>query len=186
MGDLHEAPAPIGKGEPGQAQAEPIQIWLSAAGGEQWPLEQPPQFQVRVQNVSDRDVWMIGVLPGSEGLRYPHYVAEIEGPSGPVPVRLPEDLDYVPGLRPDDFVRLSPGESFDPQGEGFVPVQQLAWFRPAQPGRYRLRLRFDATDDDLRKWLGHTPVPDRPRVERLIGLVPPVRVWSNTLEIEFD
>jgi hypothetical protein len=179
--------APLGReAGPDPGLGEPIQIWLAAAGGEHWPVDRPPRFEVRVRNVSEDEVWMVGVLPGSEGLRYPQYVAEIEGPSGPVTPRFPEDLDYVPGLRPEAFVRLAPGESFDPQGEGFVPIQQLAWFRPPRPGRYRLRLCFDATAGDVRLWLGHTPVPDRARVERLIRRVPPVRVWSNILEIEFD
>jgi hypothetical protein len=84
-------------------------------------------------------------------------------------------------------VQLAPGESFDPQhGKGFIPIQQLAWFKPAEPGTYRLRIRFDATEQDPRQWLGQTPVHDRSKVERLINQVPRVEVKSNTLEIEFQ
>lgn len=166
---------------------EPIQVELSSAKGARQRLDEPLDLSVRITNVSDKPLWMVGVLPGSEGLRYPQYVAEIEGPSGRVPIRFPEELDYVRGLRPEDFVRLAPGESFDPQeGKSFIPIQQLAWFKPAEPGRYRLRLHVDATAEDPREWMGHTFVRDQRQVETLIRQVPRVEVWSNTLEIEFD
>jgi hypothetical protein len=165
----------------------PIRIDLRSAKGTQQPLDEPLDLSVQITNVSDDPVWIVGVLPGSEGLRYPQYTAEIEGPSGPVEMPFPEGLDYARGLQPEDFVRLAPGESFDPQkGKGFIPVQQLAWFKPTQPGRYRLRLRFDATESDPRQWMGHTFVRDQRRVENLIQQVPHVEVQSNTLEIEFD
>jgi len=166
--------------------AGPIRIELQSEKGTELPLDEPLDLAVRVTNVSDEPLWMVGVLPGSEGLRYPYYLAEIEGPAGPVLLQFPEDLDYVRALRPEDFVRLAPGESFDPQGRSFIPIQQLAWFRPSRPGRYRLRLCFDATTRDPRQWLGQTPVRSQRTVERLIRQVPPVRVWSNALEIEFD
>jgi hypothetical protein len=141
---------------------------------------------VWITNVSEEPVWMVGVLPGSEGLRYPHYVVEIVGPAGPIQVQFPEALDYVRGLRSGDFVRLAPGGSFDPQGEGFVPIQQLAWFKPSEPGTYRLRICFDATAQDPRQWLGHTSVRDQHKVEGLLAQVPRVKVWSNALEINVD
>jgi len=164
----------------------PIEIELVSGKGLQQPLDEPLELSVQITNVSDEAIWMVGVLPGSEGLRYPLYVAEIEGPSGSVGTRFPEALDYVRGMHPEDFVRLPPGESFDPQeGKGFIPIQQLAWFRPTEPGKYRLRLHFDATAEDPREWMGHTFVRDRRKVETLIQQVPRVAVWSNTLEIEF-
>lgn len=168
------------------AEGSPIRIDLCSTKGCRQPLTEPGDFSVRITNISEGPIWMVGVLPGSEGLRYPYYLAEIEGPLGPVSVQFPEELDYVRGLQPEDFVRLGPGESFDPQGKGFVPIQQLAWFKPAKPGKYRLRLQFDAAAKNPRQWLGHTLVRDHQEVERLIGRVPPVTVWSNVLEIEFD
>lgn len=165
---------------------EPIKIELKSAKNAYQSLDEAPELSVQITNVSDRPVWMVGVLPGSEGLRYPQYVAEIEGPSGPMQAPFPESLDYARGLRPEDFVRLDPGESFDPQqGRGFIPIQQLAWFKPSEPGTYRLRLRFDATAEDPREWLGHTFIRDQRTVESLLKQVPKVKVESNDLEIEF-
>lgn len=174
-----------GKHVPGEVE-KPIKLELLAPTG---PIESPDRplgLSVRVTNISDVPVWMVGVLPGSDGLRYPHYIAEIEGPSGPVQMGFPEALDYIPGLRSENFVQLAPGESFDPQGKGFIPIQQLAWFKPAEPGTYRVRLHFDATAQDPQQWMGHTAVRDRLEVESLIRKVPPVRVSSNTLEIKID
>jgi hypothetical protein len=141
---------------------------------------------VLITNISEKPIWMVGVLPGSDGLRYPQYVARIEGPGGTIPARLPEDLDYVRGLQARDFVQLEPGQCFDPESGGFIPVQRLARFKPSQPGGYSFRLKFDATERDPLRWLGHTHITDRDRVEELIERVPAVSVWSNTLEIEFD
>jgi hypothetical protein len=167
--------------------SKPIKIELSSTKGTQQSLDEPLDLSVQIINVSDRPVWMVGVLPGSEGLRYPQYEAEIEGPSGPVEMPFFEGVDYARGLQPDDFVQLAPGESFDPQkGKGFIPIQRLAWFKPAEPGTYRLRLHLDATADDPREWMGQTYVRERQRVESLLKQVPQVDVWSNTLEIKFD
>ena len=166
---------------------EPIRIELTSAKGLHQRIGEPLDLLVQIINVSEDPVWMVGVLPGSEGLRYPQYTAEIEGPSGPVELWPPEGLDYARGLQADDFVQLAPGESFDPQkGKGFIPIQPLAWFMPTEPGTYRLRLRFDATAEDSRLWMGQTPVRDRTRVERLIKQVPQVEVCSNTLELECE
>jgi hypothetical protein len=163
----------------------PIKIELGGAGKPRQSLGGPLAFSVQVSNLSDEPIWLVGVLPGSDGLRYPQYVPEIEGPAGPIQVQSPEALDYVPGLRPEDFVLLAPGESFDPQGKGFIPIQPLAWFRPSEPGKYRFRVRFDSTALDPRDWMGNTHVPHVQKVEGLIKQVPKVQVWSNTLEIEF-
>ncbi len=165
---------------------EPIKVELSAPRGTQQPLDEPPELSVCVTNVSDKPVWMVGVLPGSEGLRYPRYEVEIEGPSGPAKRPFPEGMDYGRGLQPDDFVRLDPGESFDPQaGKDFIPIQELAWFKPEEPGTYRFRLRVDTTAQDPREWLGHTYVRERKRVQDLIERVPKVEVTSDPVEIEF-
>jgi hypothetical protein len=166
---------------------EPLKLEISSDKGAHQSLDEPLALSVRLTNVSDRPLWVVGVLPGSEGLRYPQYMAEIEGPSGPVQKPFPEGLDYARGLSPDDFVRLAPGESFDPQqGKGFIPIQQLAWFKPPEPGKYRLQLRYDTTETDPRAWMGHTYVREQRQVESLIQQVPHVQVKSNTLEIEFN
>jgi len=173
--------------EPGAADPGPIEIELVSGKGPHQSLDEPVDLSVRITNVSDEALWMVGVLPGSDGLRYPRYTAEIEGPSGPMQQPFAEGLDYARGLQSEDFIRLRPSESFDPQqGKRFIPIQQLAWFQPSEPGRYRFRLQFDATADDPRQWLGQTPVRDRTRVERLIQQVPQVKVWSNILEIECE
>ena len=166
---------------------QPIQIELTSAKGARQLLGEPPDLSVRVVNTSDEPVWMVGVLPGSEGMRYPRYEVEIEGPSGQAARPFPEGMDYARGLQPTDFKRLAPGESFDPQeGRQFIPIQQLAWFKPSQPGTYRFRVRLDTREENPREWLGHTYVRDQAKVMAMLQQVPKVEVESNTLEIEFD
>jgi hypothetical protein len=166
---------------------QPIQIELTSAKGARQPLSEPPELSVRVTNTSDEPVWMVGVLPGSEGMRYPRYEVEIEGPSGRAVPPFPEGMDYARGLQPADFKRLAPGESFDPQeGRQFIPIQQLAWFKPSRPGTYRFRVRLDTQEENPREWLGHTYVRDPDKVITMLRQVPKIQVESNILEIEFD
>ena len=185
---VNESTGPVSEsGISGSSGADPpFKIELRADGGSRLSLQDDISVSVRITNTADEPIWMVGVVPGSDGLRYPLYVAEIKGPEGTVPVRLPEDLDYVRGLQSKDFVRLAPGQSFDPEGDGFITIQHLDWFKPTQPGKYRFRIKFDATNPDPRQWLGHTRITDRRKIEDLIRRVPPFRVWSNTLEIQFD
>ena len=164
----------------------PIKIEIRSDRSSQGSLGEPLELAVEITNVSDQPVWLVGVLPGSERFRYPRYIAEIDGPGGPVSLPAPEALDYAPGLQVDDFVQLAPGESFDPQGERFIPIQQLAWFKPPKRGRYRFRVCFDSTSRDPREWVGHTHTRHRSQVEKLVVQVPKIQVWSNLLEIEFD
>jgi hypothetical protein len=164
----------------------PIRIDLASKAGLRLGPTDSLELDVTITNICGEPIWMVGVLPGSEGLRYPHYTAEIEGPSGTVRSRFPEALDYLPAPRAGQFVQLGPGESFDPQGTGFVPIQHLAWFQPTEAGAYRFRLCLDTEAPDLRDWLGHTPVREPERVEALIRQVPRLKVWSNMLVITFS
>ena len=72
------------KGKDRPTGENPIRLELESATGSQHDLSRPLDLSVRITNVSDEPIWMVGVLPGSEGLRYPQYQVEIEGPSGPV------------------------------------------------------------------------------------------------------
>jgi hypothetical protein len=174
-----------GSGGPAAEPRGSIKIEIRSARGLRQSLQDPLDLTVEITNISDQPLWLVGVLPGSDGFRYPRYVAQIDGPSGPVSLLPPEALDYGPSLQVGHFVQLAPGEGFDPQGEGFIPVQGFLRFKPQEPGRYRFRLCFDGTSSAPREWLGHTHVRHRSQVEKLVGQVPKVWVWSNLLEIEF-
>ncbi|NGO11871.1 hypothetical protein G5C60_30785, partial [Streptomyces sp. HC44] len=59
------------------------------------PVGRPAQVRVEIRNTGDRDLWIAGVLDGSEsGLRYPHYL--------PVVTRAGDDTMVARPAPPED------------------------------------------------------------------------------------
>lgn len=148
------------------------------------PVGASLSVQVEVRNVSDRPLWMIGVLEGSEvGFRYPHYRPTVTGPE---PISEPEALPHfgnVAPLRLDDFHRLAPGESFDPtrpvHGAHYHPLLTFTSFRPPGPGRYTLQLTLSTESRDPTEWLGIIETPNKAAILDRLADVPRLRITSN-------
>ncbi|GLZ35857.1 hypothetical protein Lesp02_80440 [Lentzea sp. NBRC 105346] len=141
------------------------------AGGEARPVE------VEIRNTGDSPVRFVGVVDGSEhGLRYPHYRPSIT--CGGVLVATPEPAEdpLVGPLREQDFRLLAPGESFDPAGEGFLPLVTFAW-RPDGPGVYRYALEVSTESESPQDWLGR--FGQDPSVIPLIAEVPRLTVAGD-------
>lgn len=146
----------------------------------------PIPVSVRVRNVSDDPIVIVGVLDGSEaGVRFPHYSTQITG-TGDVPAAAIE-FDMLAPIRPTDFRRLAPGEEFDPTdrlvSSGYLPLVRFNDFRPPAPGRYELRLTLATDADDPSAWFGTWNQQDTERITALVAQVPRVRVESNALVI---
>ncbi|MFD7712151.1 hypothetical protein ACFV6E_37030 [Streptomyces sp. NPDC059785] len=153
----------------------------------------PPRVEVR--NAGDGDVWIAGVLDGSEhGLRYPRYtpaVVRVGGAGGNAVVAAPAPAEdpLVGPLRPDDLRRLAPGESFDPTtGPGCLPLLTFATFAPAAPGRYRYTLTLSTDADRPEQWLGGFSLPkgaDRETLLALVARIPRTTVSATPAEVTF-
>jgi hypothetical protein len=145
--------------------------------------------RVEVRNTSAADVWMVGVVDGSEhGVRYPYYrpSVELEGAVVSEPAA-PED-PLVGPLRTVDFRRLAPGEAFDPTrrdgGAAYLPLATFATFAPSEPGRYRYALTLSTESGDPAEWLGRfNQDAEREAVLELIARVPRITVTS-ALEVD--
>lgn len=140
----------------------------------------------RIRNISDRPLWLVGVLDGSEmALRYPLYIPEISD-NYKVPI-LPRDA-MVQAIREKDFVLVEPGMSFDPEMKidnfGFYRIWAFSSFKPKSAGEYKIKLKFSTDSDQPRKWLGRGMVQNQDRVLKLIGDVPKLIVESNELVIK--
>ena len=148
----------------------------------------PVYVSVEVRNISNRPLWMVGVLDGSEiGFRYPHYQPVIAGPE-PLPAPELGDCGNVAPLRLSDFRHLVPNEGFDPtdarDGAGYLPLRTFTNFRPPVPGRYELRLIVSTESLQVEEWLGILEYPGKEAVLARLALVPRVRVESNLLVVE--
>jgi hypothetical protein len=161
-----------------------VVLALHVADGPQ-PLGEPVRIVVEIRNANASDVWMVGVLDGSEeGVRYPHYRPSVtlEGVVLAAPPR-PEDPLVAP-LRVADFRRLDPGEAFDPtrseEGAAYLPLSTFATFRPPQPAIYRYALTLSTESDHPDEWLGRFGQDEaRADVLDLVAHVPRVTVVSS-------
>jgi hypothetical protein len=162
---------------------------LRASGGSHRAGE-PASIAVELRNVSERSLWVVGVLSGSEeGLRYPHYRPEVR--SGGRVVALPgppEDPLFGP-LRPSDFRLLEPGQAFDPtRREGGAAYRALSTFHAPvlrERGRYELRLSMSTESARPEEWLGRFG-QDEVRAEVLarVALVPRVTIAAEPLWLD--
>jgi hypothetical protein len=148
--------------------------------------------RVRVTNTGSRDVWFVGNLDGSEaGYRYPHYTPRISGPEEASLGEGPFWCGTVVPLRIEDFVRLEPGQSFDPtqpsNGAGFQPLHLFSRYTPSTPGRYELSLTISTEGASEEDW-GVIPVdyPGKQAISEKLQQVPRGAAESNRLIIQVE
>ena len=139
---------------------------------------EPVPVGVRVTNVGERPVQMVGVVDGSEtGQRFPYYLPAIRAGDTVVRPGLPED-PLVGPLRRSDVILLPPGDSFDPtsaDGHAYLPLSTFANFQPLSPGRYTFELTLDTRAPDPARWLGRFGQDaEREAVLAAVRTIPPV------------
>jgi hypothetical protein len=144
---------------------------------------------VEVRNESAREVWLVGVVDGSEdAVRYPHWRPAVTREGALEAAPPPPEDPLVGPLRAADFRRLGPGESFDPTrpegGAAYLPLSTFATFVPSQAGSYRFMLELSTESPRPEAWLGRFGQDaERERVLELVGRVPRLTVASNVLEV---
>lgn len=167
--------------EGGQEPA--LVLVLRAPAGPQ-PLGQPLAVIVEVRNASSSDVWMVGVIDGSEeGVRYPHYRPSVTRSGAVVAAPPPPEDPLVGPLRTSDFRQLGPGEAFDPtrgNGAAYLPLSTFASFHPSQPGAYRYELTLSTEGGQPEDWLGRFgQETERAAVLDLVARVPRLTLTSD-------
>ncbi|MGH2750613.1 MAG: hypothetical protein ACRDK3_07035 [Actinomycetota bacterium] len=146
--------------------------------------------RVELRNEGPDELWMVGVVDGSEGgVRYPHYLPTVSREGRVVAQPPPPEDPLVGPLRAVDFRRLAPGEAFDPteprQGAAYLPLSTLTNFIPLESGKYGYRVELSTESDHPDEWLGRfNQEGEREAVLALIAKVPRLRVASNSLEVE--
>jgi hypothetical protein len=107
--------------------------------------------RVELRNSGDEDLWIVGVLDGSEtGTRYPHWLPSIRQGEVMVAGRPRAEDPMVGPLRAEDFRRLRPGEGFDPGR-----LATFAAFAPPAPGSYTYSLEVSTESGSAEAWLGY-------------------------------
>jgi hypothetical protein len=153
------------------------------------PVGAPVAVTVEIRNIGDRELWMVGVLDGSEGgVRFPRYEPSVTLEDDVVAAPSSPEDPLVGPLRPTDFKRLTPGESFDPSdpsgAAAYLPLSTFANFIPRSPGTYRYVLALSTESDAPERWLGRfNQDAERNAVLDLVQRVPRLTL-SNAVEVE--
>jgi hypothetical protein len=156
------------------------------------PQGRPVALQIEVRNVGDRDLWMVGVLDGSEGgVRYPHYAPAVLRDGVTVAAPGPAEDPLVARLRVEDFRRLAPGASFDPtspgEGAAYQPLSTFATWACPEAGEYQYVLGLSTTSEDPEQWLGRVgPAADAEQLRDLIARVPRLNTTSDVLTVRIS
>jgi len=130
------------------------------------PVGRPAPVRARLRNDGPDDLWIAGVLDGSEtGTRYPIWRPAIEHGGALVAAPGPPEDPLVGPLRREDLHRLAPGEAFDPGR-----LATFATFAPAEPGDYVYRLELSTEAPRPEDWLGR--FNQDPAVLALVARVP--------------
>ncbi len=114
------------------------------------PAGRPVPVRAELRNDGDEELWIVGVLDGSEtGTRYPRWRPSVR--LGDVVVAVPPRAEdpLVGPLRAGDFRCLAPGEGFDPGR-----LATFAVFAPEVPGSYLYTLELSTESPDDAAWLG--------------------------------
>ncbi|MBG0828888.1 hypothetical protein HS041_14030 [Planomonospora sp. ID67723] len=157
-----------------------LRIELTAPGGP-YPAGKP--VPVSVSLVAAAELLITGVLDGSEdGSRYPRYLPSVSF-GGRVVAAPPVPEDPLVGpLRVSDFVRLAPGEAFDPCAIRTLAVFET--FAPGTPGSYAYTLTLDTESPAPEQWLGRFGQTDVPEVLDLVRRAPRLRITSPPLLVK--
>ncbi|RKQ86776.1 hypothetical protein C8N24_4791 [Solirubrobacter pauli] len=143
------------------------------------PVGRPAGVHAQLRNDGPDEVWVVGVLDGSEtGTRYPLWRPTVERDGVVVAAPGPAEDPLVGPLRAEDFHRLAAGETF-----AAGRLATFALFAPAEPGDYRYRLELSTESPSDADWLGRFNqaaevaglVRRVPRLTLSAGLVVPFR-----------
>jgi hypothetical protein len=164
-------------------------IALALDGPDEVGVGQPVEVRVTIHNAGDHEIWMVGVVDGSEGgVRFPRYTPSVKLDGRVVAAPPPPEDPLVGPLRVSDFHRLDPGESFDPtrpsHGASYLPLSTFANFTPSKQGNYRFELALSTESDSPERWLGRfNQENDRASVLELIEKVPSL-ILAAAFEVE--
>jgi hypothetical protein len=157
-----------------------------------------PTISVELANWTDRDIYLIGGLDGSDlKLRYPLCYFEVVGPNGPIALPRFRFCGNMNSIREKDFVKVPPGDKFDPyqtiDEQGFFGSSQITAESFQAPGKYRIRFIYSTDQTDAKYWLGDslgtrsemlTSGSSDEAIVKLLAQVPKTTVSSNEITIQ--
>jgi hypothetical protein len=129
------------------------------------PAGQPVPIRAELRNEGADELWIVGVLDGSEtGTRYPHWLPSVRLDGRLIAAPPAAEDPLVGPLRASDVRQVAPGKAFDPGR-----LATFGLFAPPLPGAYLYSLELSTESPNADAWLG-TFNQDRsvlPLIERI-------------------
>lgn len=149
-----------------------------------------PKFSIGISNDTNKDIYLIGSLDGSDvKWRYPYCYFSIEKPT-PIPdtLMVGRCLTLNP-LRVADFKLVEVGQKFNPyeniDGQGFFrdyAATNKETFK--QKGVYKIKFHYSTRSQNLSDFRTYkTTKTDSLQIEDYFKKVPKVEIESNKIEI---
>jgi hypothetical protein len=159
-GCADSTPVPVGAAAPlPKDAAKRGPVGCAIKGDPTCEVGKAPNITVTLTNLTDADIYLVGSLDASDSKRrYPHCSFEVTGPDGKPAVQRIARCAFMNTLRAKDFIKVSPGEAFDPfqsiDDSGFFSAYQLDERHFRMPGVYRIRFVYSTKNDDIKAWAG--------------------------------
>jgi len=176
----------------GRKSADPELDCVLSVKKTSYRLGQVPELEVAIINKGKKPVWLIGSLDGSEvKWRMPYCYFTVKKPTpDSIPVL---GCRTLTPLREKDFVKVGPGETFNPYRSvddgGFFTAHEIRPETFRNPGIYSIRFYYSTATPDKTRFYGSeiwsrnggsTPSA----IASLLGKVPEVELVSNEIRIE--
>ena len=159
-----------------------------------YKIGQVPKLEVRLINVSNKDIYLIGSLDGSDlQWRMPYCYYSIDKPK-PDTLIFPRCGNTNP-IRVEDFKMVKPKEEFNPfesiDGFGFFgdyTTTQKETFRNS--GVYKIQFHYTTNSGNIEKFLGNFRQwkrgSDSLKLKSFFARVPKGDIISNEIEIKIE
>jgi hypothetical protein len=153
-----------------------------------WEEDKTPKISVAIINETADDIYIVGCLDGSMAQggkgRYPlcHFEVIRDG----VPLNTDQRIScpvFNP-LEEEDFVKVAPGESFDPFRPSPRLFGSIAWNVPSTPGSYIMRFVYSTASENSGDWrAGGNHSRDREKYLAMFKLIPKVEACSQEFAV---
>jgi hypothetical protein len=115
-----------------------------------------PEISARIINGAENAIYLVRSLDGSERkARFPHVYYSVSGTEGGLSETRFGYCGVLNPLLPEDFVRLEPGNDFDPYKHYvFSKAGRLVHSRFVKAGSYTFMFHYSTENGDIKDWRG--------------------------------
>ena len=160
-----------------------------------YKIGETPKLEVKIINNSNKSIYLIGALEGSdERARMPYCFYTIEKPK-PDKTRSRKECKWINPIRSEEFIRVDSKKSFNP----FQTIDQYGFWSDDEATNpesyknaviYKIQFHYSTKSKNLKDYMGHEGLwgrdVDSTKVKRLFNEIANIEITSNQIEITFE